>query len=247
MTGKPLLILECDDLATGQPDLHAVRGGMADFFIRAAGQVFDPGSLVVTRVWHGEAPPDPENVGGVIITGAAAMVADPEPWIDATRDWLRRAADHGLPILGVCFGHQLLADLFGGMVASTPGGPEYGTIAVQLTPAGLNDPLTAHLPADFTAQSAHFESVVRAPEGALVLAESKLAIQAMRYTPTIWGVQFHPEFEADDVAMIARSIAPSLSAAGCEVAPLLAGLESAPASASLIQRFVTLVEKEPAA
>lgn len=243
MIGKPLLILECDDLATGLPALHAARGGMADFFTRA----IDPGSSVVTRVWRGETPPDPEHVGGVIITGSAAMVADPDPWIDATRGWLRRAANHSLPMLGVCFGHQLLADLFGGAVAPTPGGPEYGTIAVRLTSEGQDDPLTASLPADFTAQSAHFQSVVRVPAGAVILAESALAIQAVRYAPAIWGVQFHPEFEAGDVAAIVQAIAPRLSDAGSAIAPLLAGLAPTPVPVTLIQHFATLAGKESVA
>jgi GMP synthase (glutamine-hydrolysing) len=243
MTGKPLLIVECEDLAAGLPDLHAARGGMADFFLRLCG----PGSHRVSRVWQGEIPPDPDRVGAAIVTGSAAMVADPEPWIDATRAWLRRAVDRGLPIWGVCFGHQLLADLFGGRVAPMPGGPEYGSIEVALTDDGRHDRLTAGLPARFRAQSAHFQSVTQPPEGAALLATSGSAIQALRYAPTVRGVQFHPEFAPADVAMIVQAIAPRLSAAGCATADILAGLASAPAAASIIPRFAAMFEKEPTA
>ena len=238
MRGGDHLILECEDLATSAPALHAARGAMADFFRDGYGHAR------VVRVWRGEVPPVPGDVAGVIVTGSSAMVADPLPWIDTTRGWLRGAIDAGVPVLGVCFGHQLLADMLGGTVAATPDGPEHGSIAVRRTPEGWADELTAALPDAFIAQPAHFQSVVVPPPGAAVLARSALAIQAIRYRSRVWGVQFHPEFTVKDMAEVIRNAADRLAAAGTDPTVLIEDIRPAEAAASVIGRFKAVSKEE---
>ncbi|CAN7545287.1 glutamine amidotransferase [Phenylobacterium sp. LjRoot225] len=239
MATAPLLILECDPLETSAPELHAARGGMGAFFRDALG----PEPTLVRRAWRREALPPVETVSGVLVTGAAAMVADPDPWIGETRSWLRTAAAAGAPMLGVCFGHQLLADMLGGTVAATPDGPEVGTVAVELAAAGQDDPLTAALPARFAAQASHFQSVVTPPPGAVVLARNALAVQALRFAPRIWGVQFHPEFAPGDLAAIIRWNAQPLARAHLDPARAIQGLKPTPEAASILGRFAILARE----
>jgi GMP synthase (glutamine-hydrolysing) len=132
---------------------------------------------------------------GVIVTGSNAMVSDREPWSEATAAWIRRTHDAGVPMLGVCYGHQLIAHAFGGRVDYHPQGREMGTHLVERLDAARGDALFHPVPARFSAQLTHRQSVLEAPEGAVVLARSAHdPVQAFRLGDRTWGVQFHPEF-----------------------------------------------------
>lgn len=99
----------------------------------------------------------------------------------------------GVPVLGVCYGHQLLAHLYGGLVAPSPK-PEFGPAEVKVV---LRDPLFEGVPDTFTAWLSHNDEVVRLPEGFSVLASSKECVYQAVKTKTgpIYGVQFHVEVE----------------------------------------------------
>ncbi len=106
-----------------------------------------------------ELPPLPSlDADGLIITGFPAMVTDRPAWLDGTTVWLRNVVAAGMPTLGVCFGHQLLAHALGGTVGWNPGGRAYGTIRIDQLEAGGPDPLLGGLPPTFAAHS----SIMRA-------------------------------------------------------------------------------------
>ncbi len=170
------------------------------------------------------------------------MVSDAEPWSEALKPWLKAALESDIPMLGVCYGHQLMAAAFGGVSDYHPGGRESGTHAVELTQAGRQDPLFGQLPERFVAHLSHAQTVVQAPEGATILAcNGHDAHQALCYGPRQWSVQFHPEFTPAVMrAYIARQRAAlrdqheSPDALAADVAP-------APEAASLLQRFLGFV------
>src|SRR3546814_2956183 len=123
------------------------------------------------------------------------MVTERRDWSEATAAWLREAAHAGVPVFGICYGHQPLAHALGGEVGDNPNGRKIGTVAVDLLPAAADDPLFTGLPDRFLAQATHQQSVLRAPEGATVLARSDHDdCHAFRWGEAAWGVQFHPEF-----------------------------------------------------
>ena len=149
---------------------------------------------------QGDAMPDPSGLSGVIITGSHAMVTDHEAWMATVIQWLHSAIQQcpTLPILGLCFGHQLLAEALGGEVADNPMGIEVGTVPLRLTQAGHQDALLSAIENHPWAQVVHKQSVLTPPPGAAVLASNVHdACQAFRYGDCVWGVQFHPEFSAD--------------------------------------------------
>ena len=114
--------------------------------------------------------------------------------MEALGAWLVDAA-RDRPVLGVCFGHQLLGRALGGGVERHAAGPEAGTVEIELTEAGSRDPLFAGLPARLAVQECHEDHVQAPPPGAVVLARSDhTPLQAFAHGPRIRAVQFHPEF-----------------------------------------------------
>ena len=173
----------------------AVRARHGDFTDWFAELVGSRAVAAVSDAVEGELP-GPVEYDGILVTGSLASVTRPEPWMDRLGLWLLRAAEER-PVLGVCFGHQLLARALGGRVERHPDGPELGTAEVELTAEGRADPLLAGFPSPFAVQEAHEDHVPEPPPGAVVLARNQRApVQAFAAGPRLRAVQFHPEFDA---------------------------------------------------
>ena len=139
--------------------------------------------------------PNPLHYSGIILTGSHDMVTMRQVWSEKTSEWLHICRRLKCPILGICYGHQLLAQSFGGWVAENPKGLEIGTQVIQLTEHAHHDEIFKHLPQTFNAHLVHYQSVMQLPTGAKVLAYNQHdQYQAYRLDDCIWGVQFHPEF-----------------------------------------------------
>ena len=136
---------------------------------------------------------------GIIVTGSPLSVTEPATWMQDLGADLLRVGARGTPVLGVCFGHQLLARAAGGDVVLNPAGREIGTVRVSLTPAGRKDVLFAWAHGDAIAvQATHMDAVDPLPAGATVLASNEnTAAQAFRLSETVAAVQFHPELWAE--------------------------------------------------
>ncbi|GAB4281870.1 MAG: type 1 glutamine amidotransferase [Roseovarius sp.] len=126
---------------------------------------------------------------------------DRHPWLGAEKAFIREAVEgRGLPYLGLCLGHQLLAEALGGQVgpAATP---EIGVMEVQQTEIGASGVFLDGLPERFACLQWHGAEVTRMPAGAQCLATSPAcAVQAMRWGTRAHSVQFHLEIEPDTVA-----------------------------------------------
>lgn len=239
MSARSLLIVESDRLSATDPQLYAAIGDMADMFRRSLDGIDAP--VMVVNPAAGEVLPPPETLAGVIIGGAAAMAADPDLWIDTLGRWVEEVVRSGLPVLGVCFGHQLLAHRLGGQVGANEGGPEYGTVEVALLPGAEDDELLAGLPPRFGAQAAHFQTVSTLPVGATALASGVSGVQAARFARRCWGVQFHPEFSReamrDTASIVAQRVAPGVAD---QLLPGFACITDTPDAATIIRRFARL-------
>jgi len=124
------------------------------------------------------------------------------PFLLPVKSYMARAVAAGTPLLGICLGGQLLAEVSGGLVNSRCRG-EQGLADIELTAAGLQDPLFAGIDRRFRAFQWHNDSFT-IPPGALHLAASaKCPGQGFRIG-NAWGLQFHPEVDREIVAAWAR-------------------------------------------
>ncbi|HEX7989788.1 MAG TPA: glutamine amidotransferase, partial [Stenotrophomonas sp.] len=103
MKSQPFLIVE-----TGQPFPTLRRYGRFPHWIRVAAGL-EEADTVVVNVERGEQLPERTDFAATIVTGSAAFVTDRADWSERSADWLRDAAHAGMPLLGICYGHQLLA------------------------------------------------------------------------------------------------------------------------------------------
>lgn len=225
-------------LETGRPVPSMQRHGTFPHLIRTAAGLSHR-QVRAVPVLDGQPPPDPRGYAGVIVSGSGAMVTDREPWSEATADWLRRAIDRGLPMLGICYGHQLIAHAFGGDVAWNPNGREMGTVAVSLHAEAAHDPLFRALPAQFPAQTTHLQTVLSPPPGAVVLARSALdGCQAFRFGERTWGLQFHPEFGVTHMRGYIAARREALRREGQCPTRMLESARPAPQARAVLRRFV---------
>ena len=103
----------------------------------------NPQDVEVVNVFEGAELPKPTGLAGVVVTGSTAMVSHREPWSERTARRITAAVEAETPLLGICYGHQLLAQALGGRVGPNPLGREIGTVRVQLEEsAGRDDLLT---------------------------------------------------------------------------------------------------------
>lgn len=198
----------------------------------------------VCSVYEGEELPAPEEFDGVVVTGSAAMVSEHEAWAERTAVWLRGAVAVGVPVLGICFGHQLLAHALGGRVGPNPRGREIGTVSVALKEGSATDPLLGGLPGRIDVHATHLESVLELPPGAQLLASSALdPHQAFRVPGRpAWGLQFHPEFSAEVVRGYLEAKREAMRAEGMDPDSLLDDVRETRWGGDILARFAALNE-----
>jgi GMP synthase (glutamine-hydrolysing) len=165
----------------------------------AAGVFADAGADFVEWLPHESPPPALDGFDAAIVFGAEAQVdqEDEFPWLRLEKHLVRELLERDTPLLGVCFGSQLLAEATGGVVRRSMHS-EIGWHGVELTPDGRADPVLGFLPTRFESlQYHHYEWLL--PPGAVALARSAVCLQAFRLPDRpVWGLQFHPEVTQSD-------------------------------------------------
>jgi GMP synthase (glutamine-hydrolysing) len=225
-------------LVTGEPvePVLATRGGFPAIIELAIGPIWRGGYRAV------DARTDRLELDGaaaVVITGSSANVHHREPWMLRTEACLRDLVARDVPILGLCFGHQILAQALGGEVQPNPRGREMSTVTVERTG---DDPIFEGIARRFAANACHVDTVARLPQGAHVLARSDLdPHQCLRFAPRCYGVQFHPEFDRAVMRGYVAARAEILATEGKDPAELGARASDTPESAKVLVNFLAHV------
>ena len=156
--------------------------------------------ITVCHAYAGEALPDPATYDGLVVLGGAMGANDDadSPWLAPVRERIREHANAGVPVLGICLGHQLAAVALGGEVEMNSRGQTFGLRRLGWTPDAHLDPLMSTVATPRRGVHWHDDVVTAVPDGAVVLARTEgVEVQAARYAPSVWGVQHHPEVDAD--------------------------------------------------
>jgi GMP synthase (glutamine-hydrolysing) len=216
-----------------------VHGDFEEWFSEGMG-VSD---LLQVDVFKHEPLPAAESLAGIVITGSAAMVSSKEDWSERTAKWLAEAVTKGIPILGVCYGHQLLAHALGGRAGPNPAGRQIGTVVTQLIDSYTDDLLLRHLPQTFPSQTSHSEVVLELPPGARRLASSPLDNNfVIRFAKNVWGVQFHPEFSAPVMSEYIRYRSVAIREEGLNPEQLLEKITDTEEAKSVLRVFADMLK-----
>ena len=206
----------------------------------------DPGDLPVQVLDVEKNPelPAAEKCLGLVITGSHAMVTDSLPWSRKLEQWIPGMVERGVPILAICYGHQLLARAMGGRVDYHPRGIESGTKDLLLHGDAATDILLADSPSAFKAHTDHSQSVISLPKGSVTLAHSRHeSHHVFRIGDCAWGLQFHPEFTAEIMKLYILEQAEKLREAGLDPDKLLDEVSETPEAMRIAGRFTGVVRQ----
>lgn len=186
-------VLETGKLAD---HLAADHGQYPQIFANLFGQVSNDVEIVPFEVVHGVFPDSPTECDAWLVTGSKFGVYDDEPWIKPLKQYLREIRDAGRPMVGVCFGHQIMAEAFGGRAEKSTKGWGCGVHAYHFAarPGWLKMDSS-----DFAMHAMHQDQVTVVPDDATIIASSPFCENAMfAYgnveQPYAVSIQPHPEF-----------------------------------------------------
>jgi GMP synthase (glutamine-hydrolysing) len=224
------------------PALKSRRGDFEQWIM--AGMRVSPADVTVVDVTAGEPLPPNGDHAGVVITGSHSMVTEHARWSERTARWLALETSQETPILGICYGHQLLGYALGGTVDQNPMGWELGTVEVELEEPASRDELLGGMTSMLRVHVSHTQSVLRLPQGAVRLARSsREANQAFRVGRTAWGVQFHPEFDSEIVQAYINYCRRKLMAEGQDPDQLLRDSQDPARGEEILHRFAEVTRK----
>ena len=188
-----ICILDNDNLDPAVVESYVSYGAMVEKLFTAADVNWQFDRFNTTRL---EYPDDFDAYDAVLLTGSRADAFSDEPWVRALRDRVRELLRQRKKLLGICFGHQLIALCLGAEVGPAPQGWGMGPMTYDWCGPEPLDP--AHPSPTLALLASHQDQVRTLPEGATLLARSEFCpIAAYRVEDHVFCVQAHPEFTDD--------------------------------------------------
>ena len=165
-------------------------------------------NIVIINAQENEKLPTLTKNDAVILTGSHSMVTHEELWSLEVEKWLPKLIDEEVPLLAICYGHQLLAKSLGGVSGYHENGMEIGSVDINLEENAKNDEIFSKLQNSFKAHTIHSQTVIKLPKNATRLAfNNHDKNHAFRVGNCAWGVQFHPEFDKNIMNLYIKEVA----------------------------------------
>lgn len=206
-------ILQADSVL---PQFAARHGDYSDMFARLLGR-----ADTQFTTWHarrGELPRSAADADAFVISGSRCSVYDGDVWIESLAQCVNQLIDHGACVIGICFGHQLIAHFRGGGTAPASVGWGVGVHSVDVIESAAPWRATS-APRSYSLVASHKDQVTVMPEGARLWAASDFCpISAYSIDNSVLGIQQHPEFSkafaADLMNSRANQLGPEVLARG---------------------------------
>ncbi len=220
--------------------IKKTKGDFEDWILNSMDMVRS--ACMIVDLPSGHTLPSLDEVAGAVITGSHDMVTDRLEWSENAVPWLQTAVVRKVPILGICYGHQLLAYALGGIIGDNPTGREFGNTDVYLTKSGKSDPLFKNIPESMKVHVCHKQSVTSLPETARHLAWNEAEKHhGFVVGENVWGLQFHPEFDAEITINYIQSFRDELTFEGQDPDNLIADCRDTPIGPTILKNFASIV------
>ena len=165
-------------------------------------------NIVIINAQENEKLPTLTKNDAVILTGSHSMVTQEESWSLEVEKWLPKLIEDKVPLLAICYGHQLLAKSLGGVSGYHENGIEIGSVDINLEENAKDDEIFSKLQNSFKAHTIHSQTVIKLPKNATRLAfNNHDKNHAFRVGNCAWGVQFHPEFDENIMNLYIKEVA----------------------------------------
>ena len=223
-------VLECDHVAERY---LPIAGDYRDMFTAMVTAADPLAEVVLFDARAGALPAAPDACDAWLCTGSSSSVYDDEPWIDALAAFVRQVHAEGVPFVGICFGHQLVAHALGGRTERAAAGWGAGAIPMDISrPAPWMSPALSSA----TLLYSHQDQVTELPPGGRVLGSAPHCPVAMLAVgEDVIGIQAHPEFGAAYVRALLEDRVDRIGEAGTTVA--LNSLEQ-PTDDAVVARWI---------
>ena len=185
---KNLEIISC---GPGLSEINTIHGRSCDWTYEIVKNKIS--QIKIVNVYEGNLPTISKDSVWIIL-GSRYSVYDDIEWIDLFEKHIQKGIRNRVPMLGICFGHQILGSAIGANVVNNSAGWEVGSSLVSITESGQKSPLFKGFEDSFSVYESHHDTVINLPENVDILAQNEYGLQSFSYDDFAFGVQFHPEF-----------------------------------------------------
>jgi GMP synthase-like glutamine amidotransferase len=231
-------LLECDHV---EGRFSHLKGGYREMFTALLAPHLPGLTFSYYDACHGVLPARPSECDAYICSGSQYSVYDEREWIAPLQKFVRQVREAGTPFVGICFGHQMLAQALGGEVTRAAQGWGVGVREMDIV---RQEPWMSPRLAECRLQYMHADQVQKLPEGSTVLGRSDHCEVAMfKVGESMLGIEGHPEFPAAFNEALIRGRREKIGAARADEA--LRGVNG-PTDAPLVGKWIAEFLSTPA-
>ncbi|MDC0933466.1 glutamine amidotransferase [Arcobacteraceae bacterium] len=200
-------------------------------------------TIKVIDVLNNKKLPILKSAAGFIITGSHSMVSEELSWSVTLEKYIKKINSKNVPLLGICYGHQLISKALGGESGYNKKGKEIGTVKIIKSKSANDDLLLKGFPKQFYAFETHYQSVLKLPRKSVILfSNDKDQHQSVRFSSSTWGVQFHPEFDKKVMEEYILNQDADLKKLGFNIENLITNMKRCDKSHKILTNFMRIVK-----